>query len=65
MGAWPEEWNASFKLHALQNTTVVGRIQQGRIIDLKVTPASRRDDVIIRGNGEKKKHTAAAQLMPA
>ena len=46
--AWPKEWNASFKLHAPENTTVEGRVMNGRISDLIVTPESRRKDVVVK-----------------
>jgi hypothetical protein len=45
--AWPKDWNASFKLHAPKNTTVEGRVANGKVTDLKVTPESRRKDVLI------------------
>ena len=45
--AWPKEWNADFKLHAPQNTTVEGRVVDGKLVELQVTPESRRKDVII------------------
>jgi len=45
--AWPKDWNANFKLHAPKNTTVEGRVENGKVSDLKVTPESRRKDVII------------------
>jgi hypothetical protein len=45
--AWPKDWNASFKLHAPKNTTVEGRVENGELLDLKVTPESRRKDVVI------------------
>jgi len=45
--AWPKDWNASFKLHAPKNTTVEGRVENGKLTDLKVTPESRRKDVVI------------------
>ena len=45
--AWPKEWNASFKLHAPYNTTVEGRVENGKLLNLKVTPESRRQDVEI------------------
>jgi alpha-L-fucosidase 2 len=45
--AWPDGWNASFKLHAPQNTIVEGRVEGGKVIELKVTPESRREDVIM------------------
>ncbi len=45
--AWPAGWNAKFKLNAPLNTTVEGRIENGRVLDLKVTPESRRADVVL------------------
>lgn len=45
--AWPDGWNASFKLHAPQNTTVEGRVENGKVVALKVTPESRRKDVVM------------------
>jgi hypothetical protein len=45
--AWPKDWNASFKLHAPKNTTVEGRLENGKLLDLKVTPESRRKDVVV------------------
>jgi hypothetical protein len=45
--AWPKEWNVSFKLHAPKQTIVEGRVENGKIIDLKVTPENRRKDVEI------------------
>ena len=44
--AWPEDWDVSFKLTAAKNTTVEGIYQNGRITSLKVTPESRRNDII-------------------
>lgn len=52
MPAWPQNWDASFKLHAPQNTTVEGRIVAGKITELVVTPESRRKDVVIRERDE-------------
>ncbi|WP_243348063.1 DUF5703 domain-containing protein [Parabacteroides sp. FAFU027] len=45
--AWPKDWNARFKLHAPYNTIVEGEIRNGDILNLKVTPESRRKDVVI------------------
>ncbi len=45
--AWPKNWKASFKLHAPKNTTVEGRVEKGKVSDLKLTLESRRKDVII------------------
>jgi hypothetical protein len=47
--AWPKSWDVSFKLHAPQQTTVEGEWKGGKVIHLKVTPESRRKDVIITG----------------
>ena len=44
--AWPEDWDVSFKLTAARKTTVEGVYQNGRITSLKVTPESRRKDII-------------------
>jgi len=45
--AWPKEWDVWFKLHAPGQTVVEAKLSQGRLTELKVTPASRRKDVII------------------
>ena len=45
--AWPKEWNVSFKLHAPQQTTVEATVKNGKLAELKVTPESRRKDVVI------------------
>jgi hypothetical protein len=45
--AWPKDWNISFKLHASKNTTVEGVLKDGKIESLKVTPASRRKNVMV------------------
>jgi alpha-L-fucosidase 2 len=44
--AWPKEWNADFKLNAPYNTTVQGKVENGKIINLVITPASRMKDVV-------------------
>ncbi len=48
--AWPAGWNADFRLRAPLNTTVEGRVENGRLLDLKVTPESRRSDVVLLKN---------------
>ena len=45
--AWPAGWDATFKLHAPENTTVEARVQGGKITNLTVTPASRRANVVL------------------
>jgi len=44
--AWPGYWDADFKLNAPYNTTVEGKVVKGKLVNLKVTPASRMADVI-------------------
>jgi hypothetical protein len=45
--AWPKEWDVSFKLHAPYNTTVEGVLEDGKLVNIKVTPESRRSDLEI------------------
>ncbi|MBI9061888.1 MAG: hypothetical protein JEZ14_07850 [Marinilabiliaceae bacterium] len=45
--AWPKEWDVDFKLHAPQNTTVEGMLRDGKLIELKVFPESRKSDIHI------------------
>ena len=44
--AWPKEWNCEFKLYAPYRTKIEGRVENGEVVDLKVTPESRRKDII-------------------
>lgn len=44
--AWPKDWNCHFRLHAPFRTTVEGWVVDGRLQDLTVTPAERRQDVV-------------------
>ncbi len=45
--AWPQDWDCHFKLHAPFQTTVEGKVVAGQIVDLKITPESRRQDVVV------------------
>ena len=44
--AWPAGWDADFKLHAPYRTVIEGKVRNGRLTELVVTPAARRADVI-------------------
>jgi len=44
--AWPKDWDCSFKLHAPDKTSVQGEIKNGKVVGLKVTPESRRKDIV-------------------
>lgn len=45
--AWPKNWNADFKLHAPDNTTVEGHIENGKVSHLKITPLKKIENVLI------------------
>ena len=45
--AWPKEWDCDFKLHAPEQTVVEAEVRGGKIVKLKVTPETRRKDVVI------------------
>ncbi len=53
--AWPKDWNLHFKLHAPRRTTVEGRVRDGRLVELKVTPAERRKDVQVCGEEQRRR----------
>jgi len=50
--AWPKEWDADFKLNAPGKTSVEGRVRSGTLHDLRVTPESRRTDIIVIGEAD-------------
>ena len=45
--AWPSDWDADFKLYAPYNTTIEGKLRNGTIENLQVTPESRKVDIIL------------------
>lgn len=45
--AWPADWEAHFKLRAPFQTIVEGHVRAGKLVELRVTPPSRQDDVIV------------------
>jgi hypothetical protein len=45
--AWPKNWDCEFKLHAPFQTVVSGRVRDGKIENLNVTPPERKKDVEI------------------
>ncbi len=45
--AWPKEWDVHFKLHAPYQTTVEGTLKNGKLIDLKILPKERTEDIKI------------------
>ena len=45
--AWPNDWDADFKLHAPYNTVIEATVKNGKLKKLKVTPQSRRKDIVL------------------
>jgi hypothetical protein len=45
--AWPRDWDVEFKLHAPRQTTIELTYRAGKIQRLKVTPSSRRADLVL------------------
>jgi len=45
--AFPKDWNARFKLHASKNTVVECEYRDGKVTRLKITPESRKADLVI------------------
>jgi hypothetical protein len=45
--AWPEGWDADFRLHAPRRTVIEGQVREGRLTELEVTPQARRRNVRI------------------
>ena len=48
--AWPKDWKVDFRLHAPGRTVVEGRVEEGTIRDLRITPEARRRDIEITKN---------------
>jgi hypothetical protein len=44
--AWSAEWDVDFKLHAPGPTIVECSLRGGKVVSLKITPESRRKDVV-------------------
>lgn len=45
--AWPKDWDVDFKLHAPNKTTVEGKLEDGKLMELRVFPETRKKDVVI------------------
>jgi hypothetical protein len=43
--AFPADWDCDFKLRAPYNTTVEGKLKNGKLVQLKVTPKEREKDI--------------------
>ena len=45
--AWPKKWNVKFKLCASRGTTVEAEMKDGQVVNVKVTPEERQQDVVL------------------
>jgi len=45
--AWPDGWDADFKLHVARQTTIRGKVAGGKLVSWKIEPASREKDVVV------------------
>ncbi len=46
--AWPaDRWNVTFKLHTTGQTVLEGELKDGELVNLTVTPESRRKNVVV------------------
>lgn len=45
--AWPKEWDVYFKLHAPYRTAIEGKLMNGELVELKVTPKEREKDIVV------------------
>lgn len=45
--AWPRDWDCDFKLHAPLQTVVEGKVRDGKLAELNVTPPERKKDVVL------------------
>ena len=43
--SWPNNWDVDFKMHAPGRTVVEGSVKNGKLVNLKVDPESRRKDI--------------------
>jgi hypothetical protein len=45
--AWPLSWDIRFRLHASRGTVVDAELKGGRIVNVKVTPKERLEDIVL------------------
>ena len=45
--AWPLSWDIRFRLHATRGTVVDAELKDGRIVNVKVTPKERQQDIVL------------------
>ena len=45
--AWPADWDADFKLHLAKGTVISGKVNNGKLTDWFIEPATRKKDVVV------------------
>jgi len=45
--AWPDTWDADFRLHLSGNSVITGTVKDGKLINWEMIPESRKNDVIV------------------
>ena len=45
--AWPRDWDVRFRLNASGNTIVEVELAKGKVVNIRVTPQSRKKDVVV------------------
>lgn len=63
--AWPEDWDADFRLHAPWNTVVSGKVEKGKLVQLHVEPESRRKDVRVPHGRERRERKGKGDITVA
>ncbi len=46
--AWPDDWEAKYKMHAPRNITMEISAKNGEIESLSVLPENRKSDVVLK-----------------
>ena len=59
--AWPDNWDADFKLHLEKKTVISGKVVDGKLVDWSIEPASRKKDVVVH----QPQHIPVPPVIPA
>ena len=45
--AWPKQWDVRFRLHASDNTVIDAEMRNGKVVNVRVTPKIREQNVVL------------------
>jgi hypothetical protein len=45
--AWPDTWDADFRLHLSGNSVITGTVKDGKLLTWEIIPESRKNDVVL------------------